>query len=79
MDSTIVTSGLRCAPEMGARTAIRAVSPKPVARLFASRASAAFPPDRRSAMIPEPTMVARSRPLPIASAAVRRARSVFKR
>ena len=52
---------------------MRAVKPAPVARLLANSAMAAFPPDNRSPMIPDPTTVARSRAVPTPSAVARRA------
>ncbi len=51
-----------------------ATSAAPVARLFASSAIATLPPDRRSPMMPEPTTVARSSPVPKPSASSRLAR-----
>jgi hypothetical protein len=46
----------------------------PVAIVFASSASAAFPPASRSAMIPEPTTAATKNPVPTNSAAILRDR-----
>ena len=44
----------------------------PVAMVFPSRATASFPPDRCSAMIPEPMTVANRKKEPRPSAAIRR-------
>src|SRR5580658_6900172 len=49
-----------------------AKSAPPVAMALASNATAALPAARRSAMMPEPTTAASSKPVPMASAAARR-------
>src|SRR5450432_907549 len=49
-----------------------ATRPAPVATVLASSAIATFPPAKRSAMIPEPTTVAKRNAVPIASDARRR-------
>src|SRR5688500_547619 len=50
-----------------------AMSAAPVATVLQRRATAPFPPAMRSAMIPDPTTAARSRPLPTPSATTVRA------
>ena len=73
--SASVTAGLKCAPETGPKVCIRAKSAAPVASVFASRATATLPPDKRSPMIPEPTTAANRKHVPTVSAVTRRARS----
>src|SRR5437868_6810499 len=51
-----------------------ATSAAPVATVFASSASATFPPESRSAMIPEPTTAATRNAVPRNSDATRRDR-----
>src|SRR6266700_2099138 len=51
-----------------------ATSAAPVAIVFVSSASATFPPDSRSAIIPEPTTAATRNAVPRNSAATRRDR-----
>src|SRR5690348_1908200 len=53
-------TGLKCAPLIGPRSPIRTPSTATVAPVLASRAMAVLPPERRSAMTPEPTTVAAS-------------------
>jgi hypothetical protein len=62
---------LKCAPETGPNVRIRATSAPPVAIVLARSATATFPPDRRSPMMPEPTTVASSIAVPTASAVAR--------
>src|SRR5688572_24683624 len=57
---------------MGPKTRIMTTSIAPVARVFASSATATFPPLRRSPIIPEPTTAERRSIVPVASAASRR-------
>src|SRR6478672_6992106 len=71
-----VTAGLKCAPEMGPNVKIRVTSIAPVAAVLASKAMATLPPASFSPMIPEPTIAARSKPVPKASAARRRDRDI---
>ena len=52
---------------------MRATSAAPVAIVFASNATATFPPANRSPMMPDPTTAARSSAVPTASAVARRA------
>src|SRR5271170_1993029 len=67
----IETAGLKCAPLMGPKSAINVARTATVAAVFASSATARFPPASRSAMIPEPITVAakRSEPKPSARSA----------
>ena len=67
------TAGLKCAPDTGPNVRIRHTSAAPVATLFASRATATFPPDSSLPMIPEPTTAAARRAVPMNSAARARA------
>src|SRR4051812_32160438 len=69
------TAGLKWAPEIGPNVRINAASAAAVAMVFASSAIAPFPPDSRSAMMPDPTTAARSIAVPINSAANRRGTS----
>src|SRR5207237_6644909 len=71
------TTGLKCAPETASNANIRATRAAPVAMVFASSASAAFPPDSRSAIIPEPTTAATRNPVPTNSATTRRDKLAF--
>src|ERR1043165_3243787 len=70
--SASVTTGLKCAPEMGPKVGISATSAAPVAIVFARSAIATLPPARRSPMMPDPTTAASNRPVPTASATMRR-------
>src|SRR5450755_4475508 len=70
--SASVTAGLKWAPLTGPNVRMSATRPAPVATVFASSAMATFPPAKRSAMIPEPTTVAKRNAVPIASDARRR-------
>src|SRR5438094_9982492 len=56
---------------------INATRAPPVASALASRAKPTFPPESRSAMIPEPTTAVSRRPVPTASAAARRVMLMF--
>ena len=58
-------------------TVIRNERVAPVDNVFASKAMAAFPPDSRSPMIPEPTIAASRSPVPTASETTRRANVIF--
>jgi hypothetical protein len=51
-------------PEIGPNVRTSAASAAPVAIVFASSASATFPPASRSAMMPEPTTAATRNPVP---------------
>ena len=68
---TSETAGLKWAPEIGPRPRISTTRIAPVGIVLPSSASATFPPASLSAMIPEPTTVATSSPVPSASAARR--------
>ena len=68
-------AGLKCAPEIGPNARMSATSAAPVASVFASSASATFPPASRSPMMPEPTTAASSIAVPTASATARRRKS----
>jgi hypothetical protein len=72
--SATLTAGLKCAPEIGPNVRISAASAAPVAIVFASSASATFPPANRSAMTPEPTTADTKNPVPTNSAAILRER-----
>src|SRR4051812_29932944 len=63
-----------CAPLIGPNARISAISAPAVARVFASSASATFPPASRSAMTPLPTTVASSSAVATISATTRRPR-----
>src|SRR6202008_3403091 len=71
--ATSVTAGLRCAPEMGAKTMISTTSIAAVAAVL-HRSASAMSWLSRSAMMPEPTTTARSRAEPKPSATRRRPR-----
>src|SRR5579864_3637048 len=73
--SLSVTTGLKCAPDIGPNANINATSAAPVAIVFARSAIATFPPASRSPMMPEPITVARRRAVPSASATARRGKS----
>src|SRR5471030_232762 len=60
---------------MGPRIVMKTTSPAPVASVLPSKATAAFPLARRSAMMPEPMTIATSRAVPRNSAARRRCNS----
>src|SRR5882672_8963364 len=62
------TAGLKCAPLTGPNTSMRTYRPPTVASALASRAMAMFPPDRRSAMMPEPITTASNNAVPRSSA-----------
>ena len=53
-----VVTGLKCAPLSGPNTSISTYSPPTVASVLASSTRPALPPDRRSAMMPEPMTAA---------------------
>ena len=55
MSAAALISGLKCAPLIGPNNMISVARPATVASVFASSAIASFPPDNRSAMMPEPT------------------------
>ena len=65
---TMVTAGLKCAPETSPNTRIITTSMAPVATVLPSNAIASLPPESVSPMIPEPTTVANRNAVPIASA-----------
>src|SRR5688572_30846423 len=67
--------GLKCAPLMGPNNAMSVASTATVASVFASSASAAFPPASPSAMMPEPITQAASSMAPRDSARIRAATS----
>src|SRR2546423_12064885 len=71
--SANVTAGLKCAPEIAPNVRIRATSVAPVAIVLASSAMATLPPDKRSPMMPDPTMAASNSAVPNPSDATRRA------
>ena len=62
-----VTTGLKCAPEIGPNRTINTYKPAPVAMLFPSKATAAFPAPRVSPINPEPATMASSNAVPINS------------
>src|SRR5271170_2278468 len=62
------TAGLKCAPLTGPKSAINVASTATVAAVFASSATARFPPASRSAVMPEPITVAANRSEPKPSA-----------
>ena len=69
------TAGLKCAPETGASTVISTAKMAPVGIVLHRRARAPVSPASFAAMMPEPTTVATSRPVPSASETRRRRRS----
>ena len=73
--SASVTTGLKCAPEIGPSARISATSPAPVAVEFWSSCSPTLFGERRCAAMPEPTTIATSSAVPTASALERRRRS----
>ena len=75
--STIVTTGLRWQPEIGLTIKMRQTKIAPVAMAFASSMTAAFPLASPSAIIPEPTLVARRIIVPTASAVPRFRKDAF--
>src|SRR5260370_32490214 len=72
--SAIVTTGLRCAPEIGPKVRISATSAAPVATVLASNAIETLPPASRSPIIPEPTTAASRKAVPTSSETARRSR-----
>ena len=62
---------------MGPNVRISAISAAPVAKVFASKARPTFPPQSRSAMMPDPTTVATRSPVPSASEVTRLARATL--
>src|SRR2546423_7847440 len=70
--SARVTTGLKWAPDTGARARISATSAPEVAAAFSSNSSPRLPGDNRAAAMPEPTTAATSRPVPRSSARSRR-------
>src|SRR5260370_16190176 len=68
--------GLKWATEIGANVRVNGKRIALVASVLARSATATSRPARRSAMMPDPTTVARRRAVPTASAVMRRARSV---
>src|SRR5205085_5546571 len=68
---TRLTAGFICAPETGPSIVISTNRIAPVATVLPSKAMASFPPDRCSAMIPEPITVANRKKAPTPSAARR--------
>ena len=69
---TRLTAGLKWAPEIGPRIVISTNRMALVGIVLPSSAIAVFPADNFAAVMPEPTTVATSRPVPNASAARRR-------
>ncbi len=76
-NATALTTGLKCAPLIGPKTAIRVASTATVANVLASSATAPLPAASLSAMMPEPMTQAASSSAPSASAAT--LRHMFKR
>ena len=62
------TTGFRCAPDTGPNNRISTVNPRKVAVLFSSSCRPTSFGDSCSAVMPEPTTTATSRPLPMNSA-----------
>ena len=62
------TTGLKCAPEIGPRAKIKAISPPVVAAAFSSNCKPTSLGERRCAMMPEPTTTATKKAVPIPSA-----------
>jgi hypothetical protein len=71
--SVSVTAGLKWAPEMDPNVRISANSPAPVAVEFSNSSRPALPGDSRCAAIPDPTTIASSSAVPMASAVSSRA------
>ena len=66
----MLTAGLKWAPDTGPNMRMSTVRIAPVGSVLQRSASAAFPPDRVAAMMPEPTTAASKKAVPKASAAM---------